>query len=104
MATIRKRTWTTRRGESKSAWIADYTDQAGKQHIKTFATKRAADAWLVTARHEISLGVHTPDTASSTVAEAGEVWIDQAEADGLELSTIRQYRQHLDLPRPQASD
>jgi integrase len=51
---------------------------------------------LTTARHEIKQGIHTPVSTSRTVAEAGELWIAQAEIDGLETSTVRQYRQHLD--------
>jgi integrase len=39
MASIRKRTWKSS-GETKTAWIADYSDQAGKRHIKTFGTKK----------------------------------------------------------------
>jgi integrase len=96
MASIRKRTWKSG-GEEKTAWIADYFDQAGKRHIKTFSTKKAADAELVRIRGEVAQGVHTPENASITVAEAGEVWIRNAELNTLERSTLRQYRQHLDL-------
>jgi integrase len=102
MATIRKRTW--RSGEDddgkpilKTAWVADYCDQAGKRRLKTFPTRKDADAWLVTARHEISQGVHTPARTSITVVEAGELWVEQAERDGLERSTVEAYRRHLSL-------
>jgi len=40
---VRKRTWTTAKGERKEAWIVDYVDQHDKRHIKTFAKKKAAD-------------------------------------------------------------
>jgi integrase len=43
MATVRKRTWRSG-SETKTAWIADYFDQNSKRHLKTFATKKAADA------------------------------------------------------------
>ena len=102
MASIRKRTWKSA-GEDKTAWIADYFDRNvdakhpnGHRHIKTFATKKAADVWLLTTRREVQEGVHTPTRASITVAAAGEAWIAQAETDGLERSTLMQYRQHLD--------
>jgi len=95
MAKVRKRTWMAADGP-KTAWIADYKDQAGKRHIKTFQSRKAADAWLVEARHEVTQGIHTPARSSVTVAHAGEDWIAQGEADGLERSTIEQYRQHLD--------
>jgi hypothetical protein len=41
--------------------------------------------------------VHTPAHLSPTVLKAGEAWIAQAETDGLERASVRQYRQHLDL-------
>jgi integrase len=96
-ASIRKRTWTTRKGEAKTAWVANYTDQTGRRHLKTFSTRKAADTWLVGARHEVKAGVHTPENASITVAEAGELWIAKGELEKLERSTLRQYRNHVDL-------
>jgi integrase len=96
MASIRKRTWNSG-GEERTAWIADYLDQGGKRHIKTFSTKKAADAWLVTTRGEVARGVHTPENASITVAEAAELWIEKSELEKLERSTLRQYRTHADL-------
>lgn len=96
MASIRKRSWKSG-AEAKSAWVADYFDQSGKRHIKTFATKKAADAWLVATRSEVQQGIHTPASTSITIAEAGDLWISQAETDGLEASTLEQYRQHLRL-------
>ena len=95
MASIRKRSWKSG-GEIKAAWVADYFDQGGKRRLKTFSTKKAADAWLVGARGEVARGVHTPERESVTVAAAGKLWIERSEADGLEESTVRQYRQHLD--------
>src|SRR6195256_6048803 len=96
MASIRKRTWKSG-GEEKTAWIADYFDQGGKRHIKTFSTKKAADAWLVTTRGEVQRGVHTPENASIAVAEAAELWLETGELEKLERSTLRQYRNHVVL-------
>ena len=96
MASIRKRNWTYK-GEGKSAWVVDYTDQTGKRRQKTFERKKDADAFLVKARHEVSQGTHTPEHASITVAGAAELWIKGKELEGLERSTLAQYRQHVDL-------
>ena len=96
MAKVRKRTWQNSKGE-QTAWIADYFDQGGKRHIKTFETKREATAWLVTATGEVARGVHTPENASITVAEAAELWIGKGQLEALERSTVRQYRNHVDL-------
>jgi hypothetical protein len=44
MASIRKR---ARQGPNgKTVWLADYVDQAGKRHNKTFLKRADARAWL----------------------------------------------------------
>ena len=96
MASIRKRVWKTK-GVEKTAWVVDYADQAGKRRLKTFSTKKEADAWAVQARHEVSQGTHTPASISVTVAEAFDRWIERCDAEGLEHGTIVQRRQHLNL-------
>jgi integrase len=96
MACIRKRTWKFE-GIEKSAWVVDYFDQSRVKRRKTFATKKAAVDWSTTALHEVKQGTHTPASASVTVERAGELWIKDCEAEGLERSTIRQRRQHLNL-------
>jgi integrase len=96
MASVRKRTWKSR-GIERSSWIVDYFDQVGTRRQKTFSTKKEADAWSVSALHEVKLGIHTAASASVTVCRAGELWIEECEAEGLERSTVRQRRQHLDL-------
>jgi integrase len=96
MATVRKREWTNKKGK-QVAWVADYFDQEGNRHIKTFDKKKDADAWLVNTRGEVARGVHTPENASITVAEAAEIWIEKGQLEQLERSTLRQYRNHVDL-------
>jgi len=95
MAKVRKRTWKSG-GVEKSAWVADYTDQNGERHIKTFRQKKAADAFLVKARHEVSRGVHTPESTSITVAEAARLWLEKGELDRLERSTLRGYSNNVE--------
>jgi integrase len=91
---IRKRVWQSG-GSEKSAWVADYSDQEGKRHQKAFATKRQANGWLAETKHEIGRGIHTPSSGSISITEAGQLWLEQAEVDGLERSTLAQYAQHL---------
>jgi integrase len=52
---------------------------------------------VVAARTQVAAGVHTPDSVSPTVAEAGEMWLKRCERDKLEATTLRQYRTHLTL-------
>ena len=94
---VRKRAWVTRHGEAREAWIVDYVDQEGDRHIQTFDRKKDADAYHDNVRVGVRQGIHTAPSKSPTVLEAGEAWIKRGEADGLETTTIRQYRQHLDL-------
>src|SRR5215813_10748753 len=89
MASVRKRTWNTAKGP-KSAWVVAYMHK-GKQHLKTFPTKRDAVAWRAEMQTEVKRGIHTPATTSITVATAGALWLAQAETDALEASTLAQY-------------
>jgi integrase len=94
---VRKRTWKNARGEPQEAWVVDYVDQHSKRHIKTFQKKKAAEAYHATVTVEVREGRHTADSSSITVAEAGEHWIKNAEANNLERTTIDEYRRHLRL-------
>jgi integrase len=89
---VRKREWKTRTGETREAWIVDYTDGQGARHIKTFARKKEADAHAQQVGVDVRAGVHT--STKMTVADAGRKWI--ADADHrLEPATVESYRQHL---------
>lgn len=94
---VRKREWTTPKGQQKSAWVVDYTDGAGKRRLKTFAKKKEADSFAATASVEIREGVHVAESASVTVEEAGKLWIASAKASGLERATVEDYERHLRL-------
>jgi integrase len=94
---VRKRRWKTASGERREAWLVDYNDQAGERRFSTFARKKEADDYHATVRVDVAAGKHTPPSKSLTVAEAGEAWIERVQADGRERTTVRQYRQHLDL-------
>lgn len=94
---IRKRQWTNGKGEQKTAWVVDYVDQTGKRRIKTFERKKDAGEFSATAKMEIKAGIHTADSASITVAEAGERWLVACINAGLERTTIDAYRAHVHL-------
>jgi integrase len=94
---VRKRQWTTRKGEAKEAWIVDYTDADGDRHIETFERKKDADARHAQVAVNIARGTHHAPSKSITVAEAAERWIKAVEAKGAERTTVRQYRQHVNL-------
>lgn len=92
---IRKRAWTTAKGEDKTAWVVDYVDGAGIRRLKTFTRKKEADAFSVTAQVEVREGTHVADSASVTVSKAGLLWIASGENAGLERSSSNQRKSHL---------
>jgi integrase len=94
---VRKRSWRTRGGEIKEAWIVDYADQHGDRHIKTFQLKRDADTYHARVAVDVTAGVHTADSKSVMVIDAGRLWIESGEAAKLERTTLEGYRQLLDL-------
>jgi integrase len=91
MASVRKRTWRSG-GQDKTAWVVDYFDQQGKRRLKTCRTKKEADEFRTTCSWEIKQGIHTPASASITVAEAVAMWLEHGEAEELEAGTLRTYR------------
>ena len=93
---VRKRSWVTKKGEAKEAWIVDYIDGQGDRHIRTFERKKDADAFRATVTVEVAKGIHTAPNKSVTIAEAGRLWIEAGERD-LERTTLDTYRQHVDL-------
>ena len=94
---VRKRKWTTNKGEEREVWIVDYKDQRGERHIETFDKKGDAVTRHAEVRINVKKGIHVAASKSITVAEAGKRWADEAEAGGLERATVRTYRQHVDL-------
>lgn len=94
---VRKRRWRTERGELREAWIVDYVDREGDRHIETFARKKEADARHATIRVNVQAGTHTAAAKSITVKQAAEDWILGVELKNRERTTVRQYRQHVDL-------
>lgn len=92
MTAIRKRTWTSPSGEEKTAWLVDYRDGAGKRRFKQFARKKDADDWKTKTAYGVSIGIHTADSQSITVAAATELWIKTAELKDRERGTVEQYR------------
>src|SRR5205823_150238 len=79
----------------KMVWQADYRDGSGTRRARQFDKKRSADEFLVQARHEVSHGLHTPDSTSITISEAGELWLARCRANQRERTTLKQYTEHL---------
>lgn len=94
---VRKRTWKTKSGEPRSAWLVDYFDAQGKRQARSFAKKKDADSHHAKVAVDIAAGIHVPDSASVTVSEACELWLATGRNNGLERSTLEQYEAHARL-------
>ena len=94
---VRRRTWTTSRGETREAWVVTYTDHAGSRRSATFEKKKDAEAYAAQAQTEVRAGIHTAVGASITLAEAAEDWLEWVELEGRERITLKTYRGHVEL-------
>jgi integrase len=94
---VRRRTWQNGDGSQGETWVVAYTDRDGKRRIRSFDRKKDADAYHASVGIDLRSGIHVPDSQSITVAEAGRLWLQGCERDGLERSTIDYYRQHVEL-------
>jgi integrase len=90
---VRKRKWTTAKGEAREAWIVDYVDQHGDRHIETFERKKEADNYEKQVGYDVARGVHAAPSKSITVAQAADDWISYIEGEGRERTTIHRYRE-----------
>jgi integrase len=86
----------------RAAWIVDYSVFDAKKGrrvraIKTFKRERDARDFAASTHVQIREGMHVPASASLTVDKAGDLWIANCQALGLEPSTIDGYEQHLRL-------
>lgn len=98
---IRKRVWTTKRGERKTGYIVDLGLHpiSRRRRRKQFPTRAAARAWLEQRPPERT----GPPT---TVKAAGEAWIHHVKGKGRSHATWCKYHQHLNkhiapIPVPQ---
>jgi integrase len=94
---VRKRVWTTRTGEQKEAWVADYFDGTGRRHQEAFATKGAAVAHLAQTRVDIRSGNHVVTDGKISVADAADRWLEYLKGEGRERTTTEGYEVHFRL-------
>lgn len=95
MASVKKRTWTTSKGEARSAWRVDWTDQNGKRQRTQRDTKREADDFRVTIEGQLKDGTFRADARTVTVSEAAETYIEMMK--GRHLRGEQVTRTYLDL-------
>lgn len=97
MATIRKRTWLAPDGAERQSWQVDYRDAAGKRRSKQFDKKRDAEAHLDGVKAELRAGTHVHARDSITLSEAADMLVTYSEAEKLQRSTVKRYRELGDI-------
>ena len=75
MASVRKRRWKTPKGESRTAWVVDFADDAGNRDRKQFSAKVEADAFRIRIEAALSTGSYRGDAAKVTVQEVAELFL-----------------------------
>ena len=79
MASVRKRTWITPSGETKTAWVVDYTDNRGDRQRKHFPTKKAADAFRINIEGQLQSGIYRPDAGNLMLRQVCESFLAHCE-------------------------
>jgi len=69
---VRERVWVTRKGETKSAWVVDYSNGAGEREHRTFARKKEADAFHHKVKVDIRAGTHVAIDNDITIADVAD--------------------------------
>jgi integrase len=80
VASVRKRTWKTRTGEDKTAWVVDHTDSRGERQRKHFSNKKAADAFRISIEGQMQMGTYRPNAAKVSVREVCEGFLEHCAA------------------------
>lgn len=95
MASIRKRTWRTKAGEPRTAWLVDVLDRQGNRTAKQFTSLKEAKAYRSKIETEINRGVYRVEAGKMTVADAVDLWLkhcDKREGVDLEPGTVADYK------------
>lgn len=79
MATIRKRTWTTAKGETRTAWAVDYPDVGGTWQRQQFASKREADDFRIKIEGEVRAGTFRPEAGKIAINALCEMFLEECE-------------------------
>jgi len=94
MATVKKRTWKTSKGEDRQAWMLQFTDKQGVRKKEQFDTKKEADAKRIEVEGQISKGAFRADAAKKTVGDAIDAYAKALDKRLKEGSATRMYTEN----------
>lgn len=76
MASVRKRNWTTSKGERRTAWAVDSFDPSGRRQRRHFGTRREADDFRVEIEGQLRSGTFRPEASAVSVHTAAELFLE----------------------------
>jgi integrase len=79
MASIRKRSWTTSKGEKRTGWTVDFLDAQGMRQRRQFDTRREADDFRVSAEGQLRTGTFRPEAAKFSVQNVADLFLADCE-------------------------
>ena len=79
MVSVRKRTWMASSGETKTAWLVDYSNNRGDRQRRHFPSKKAADAFRINIEGQLQAGIYRPDASKLVVKQACESFLAHCE-------------------------
>ncbi len=78
MASIRKRTWKTAAGESRTGFFVDFYDANGVRGRKLFATRGEAIDFRTSVEGQVRSGTFRADAGRITVKQAADLFLEHA--------------------------
>jgi integrase len=76
MASIRKRTWTTSKGEKRQGFCIDYFDRQGTRQRRQFESRGEANEFRITVENEVRSGTYRPKGDKVTLAMLAETYLE----------------------------
>lgn len=100
MASVRKRSWTTAKGEKKTAWVIDWLDSRGERQRKHFCSKKDADRERINIEGQLAGGTYRPDAGRYTVKDVCALYMEHCEGrmrrnERMTRQTCTVYRGHV---------
>lgn len=76
MTSIRKRKWTTSKGEQRQGYAVDYFDRQGTRQRRQFESRAQANDFRITVENQMRSGTYRPEGDKITVVELAELFLN----------------------------
>lgn len=95
--TVQRRPKTGTDKNGRVRWVARYRDLGGREHSKTFSTKRDAESYLTEQLHQLDRRTWTaPEKRDQTVSDYCSTWIELHQASATTIASYQQTIKKID--------